>query len=199
MWQAGELVDQQVASVWELLWIIQAQKALDVTLTQTLFLTPYDRLETWWTGKRHLLDTCEWQGDEAERESRFEEECEKVLMQTYMNVNKVVDYLPQVKFMDRTRDGIPSIWRFPFLSKWDGGFSGNIQTCYGWDGKFSKNNPDPSIFRAFPVIWTELPKINPIPAVDARWSQSQSKNGRFLSSFWLPQCMVKSRQDMELI
>jgi len=55
-----------------------------------------DRVESWWHSKRHLVDTCEWQGDVAERESRFEEECEKVLMQTYTQLTKVVDYLPQV-------------------------------------------------------------------------------------------------------
>ena len=53
-------------------------------------------MESWWKSKRHLVETCEWQGDVAERESRFEEECEKVLMQTYNQLTKVVEYLPQV-------------------------------------------------------------------------------------------------------
>lgn len=44
----------------------------------------------------HLHKDEEWLGDAEQREKHFEEECERVLMETYAFLNKVQDFLPQV-------------------------------------------------------------------------------------------------------
>lgn len=57
-------------------------------------------IASWWTAKRHLLKTWEWEEDTRKREAAFEAECEKVLMQIYGYLTKVQDYLDPVISFD---------------------------------------------------------------------------------------------------
>ena len=57
------------------------------------------RLASWWRSKGKVLKTSQWEGDPCKREADFEEECEKVFMQTYSFLNKVQDQLTPVSLL----------------------------------------------------------------------------------------------------
>ncbi len=55
------------------------------------------RLASWWSTKGNVLKTLKWEEDPYKRQAEFEEECERVFMQTYSFLNKVQDHLTPVR------------------------------------------------------------------------------------------------------